>query len=725
MEVEVEDNRIVALRGDKDHPLTRGFLCPKGIASHELVTDPLRLRYPYERTGDSWNRIPWSEAYEKISRRLRQIISRHGKNSVALYYGGGNATSSVNYMLADGFLRALGSDRMYNVLTLEFTNRYLVMQKMYGKQFKVTQPDLDRTDCLLIFGSNPMVSLDHPGIVASLKGLKSRGAKLIVVDPRRTETARMADMHVDILPGTDLYMLRAIHAHIFRKGLQDKGFLDNHCKGGEMLEQLSDLSPEDAAPMCGVPPETITRVAEAFATAGSASAVCKLGVNVSRNCTLTYWLVEALNAVTGNVDRPGGLMFNPGILDLDLLSMVSAGFKQRKSHIGGFPYLTNSHPASELSRAILQDSPDRVRALIVDAGDPALLFPNSSRFDEAAEKLELLVSVDIYMNETAQKAHFVLPATNFFEKDDLYVTFPDHFPYPFAQWKHKVVDPPAEVKPEWEIFQDLSRHMGVPVLNQWPMELMFRGGELLGKMFGTPERFAFDPKNYYRLMLGALGKVKFGKLMKHPHGVKAGDIQFGKALKRMATPSKKLDVAPQEFIEALKRVGPPQNVSDRFPLLLITGERSPHTKNTQLRGVTTLTQRQSGNFLRVNADDALSASIRDGDTVEVATEHGAAAVQALVTQDIRRGVVSMTHGWGRRLFHPEAKPIPEEHGTCANLLTGDENLDELCGMPVYNAIPCSVQKRGAGRRISQMPNSRQYPAQKPLSPKTDLKNLQK
>ncbi len=693
MEVEVEDNKIVALRGDKDHPLTRGFLCTKGLASHEMVTDPLRLRHPYERTGHTWNRITWPEAYQKISQRLREIIRKHGKNSVALYYGGGNATSSVNYMLADGFLRALGSDRIYNVLTLEFTNRYLVMQKMYGKQFHVTQPDLDHTDCLLIFGSNPMVSLDHPGIVASLKGLKNRGAKLIVVDPRKTETAQLADIHVDILPGTDLFMLRALHTHIFRKGLEDKDFLDKHCVGTNGLQQLPEVSPEEAARICRVPAETITRVAEEFATARSASAVCKLGINVSTNCTLTYWLVEALNSVTGNVDKPGGLLFNPGILDMNLLSLVAAGFKRRKSHIGGFPYLTNSHPASELSRAILQDSPDRVRALIVDAGDPALLFPNSTRFEEAAERLDLLVSVDIYMNETAQKADFVLPATNFLEKDDLFIIFPDHFPYPFAQWKHKVVDPPDEVKPEWEIFRDLSRHMGVPVLNQWPMELMFRAGELLGKMLGTPDRYAFDPKNYYTLLLGAMGKVKFGKLMKNPHGVKAGDIQSGAALKRIATPSKKIEVAPTDFLEALNRVEPPGDFSDRSPLLLITGERSPHTKNTQLRGVKSLTKKQTSNALRMNTADAASLSITDGDNVEVTTESGRATVKALVTDDIRQGVVSLTHGWGRKLFHPETQSTPEEQGTCANLLTGDENLDELCGMPVFNAIPCSVRRQ--------------------------------
>jgi formate dehydrogenase len=565
MEVEVENNRIVSLRGDRDHPLTRGFLCAKGTASHELVTDPLRLRHPYERIGDDWRRITWPEAYQKIAGRLSEIKAAHGGDSIAMYYGGGNATSSVNYMVADGFMRALGPDRMFNVLTLEFTNRYLVMEKMYGKQFSVTQPDIDHTDCLLIFGSNPVVSLDHPGILASLKDLKNRGGKLIVVDPRRTETAQMADIHVDILPGTDLAMLLAMHGHIFERNLEDDAFLDQHCAGKAELRQFAQMSPDAAAGICGVPADLITRIAEEFATADSAAAVCKLGINTSASCTLTYWLVEALNAVTGNIDCPGGLIFNPNILDLNLLAKLSAGWKNRRSRIGGFPYITNSYPASELSREILLDSPDRIRALIVDAGDPALLFPDSSRFDEAAERLDLLISLDIYMNETAQKADFVLPAASFLEKDDLFILFPDHRPYPFAQWKHRVVDPPDEVKPEWQIFNELSRHLGIPVLNQWPMELLFRAGELLGKLLGAPERFAFSSESYYRLLLSTMGKVSFGKLMQNPHGVKAADIRFGSALKRMATPSRRIDLAPREFTAALKQAAVASSRSEEFP----------------------------------------------------------------------------------------------------------------------------------------------------------------
>jgi formate dehydrogenase len=691
LEVDVEQNRIVSLRGDSEHTLTRGFVCAKGVASPEMTTDPMRVRHPYERNGSEWHKITWDEALKSISRKLQDIISKHGPNSVAMYYGAGNPTSSINYMMADGFVRALGSDRMYNVLTLEFTNRYLVMEKMYGRQFFVTQPDLENTHCLLIFGSNPMVSIDHPGIIASLKALKERGGKLIVVDPRKTETARMADIHAQIIPGTDLFMLEAMYSHIFAHKLHNLPFLEKRCSGHAFFEKRTwPVTLDDAERICGVPAKLITQIAEEFARAESACAVAKLGINTSRNGTLTYWLVEALNAITGNVDRPGGLIFNPGILDLNLLSRMAIGRKQRKSRVGGFPYLTGSYPASVLSAEILSDAHDRIRALIVDAGDPSLVFPNSKRFEEAAKKLELFVSIDMYMNETARLSHFVLPAANFYEKDDIYVTFPDHFPHPFAQWSHKLLDPPDEARAEWKIFRDLSRRMGVPILNQWPLDVMFRTGELVGKTMGQPQKFAFNPKNYCKMLLGMMGKVKFSELMSNPHGVSAGRIKFGAALRKVATQSRKIEIAPSDFVREIEKIALPPNAPSGLPFILITGERSPHTKNTNLRGLKSLTSKQSENFARINSNDAASLAIHDGEMVEISTSSGALRIKARIDDTMRGGVVSIGHGWGRKLFHPESTEMNAEHGVDVNLLTDDSQLDALTGMPIYNSIPCSI-----------------------------------
>jgi formate dehydrogenase len=239
---------------------------------------------------------------------------------------------------------------------------------------------------------------------------------------------------------------------------------------------------------------------------------------------VTAWLVEVLNAITGNVDKRGGLLFNPGIFDIDLLLWIATMGRRPRSYFGKAPYLTGSFPASELPREILMDNNDRVRALIVDAGNPALIFPNSQRTREALQKLDLLVSVDIYMNETAQMADFILPVAHYFEAEDLYITFPEHQPYPFGQWIPKVVEPLGESKPAWEIFHDLSRQMSLPILNQWPLELLFRAGGFIGSLFGKHGEYSFSPRNYYRLMCMGLCKLPFSRLMKSPHGASAGDI---------------------------------------------------------------------------------------------------------------------------------------------------------------------------------------------------------
>jgi len=670
MEVEVENDQIVSVQGDSQHPLSRGFLCSKGAACLDMTVDPLRILHPYKREGSDWRRIGWDQAYGEISRRLSQIISEHGPNSLGMYLGAGTATSTVKPVVARGFLQDLGSDRMYNVLTLEFTNRYLVLEEMYGHQFTVTQPDLEHTQCLLMFGSNPLVSLDHPGIVPSLKAFAKRGAKLIVVDPRRTETAELADIHADVIPGTDLFLLLAMYSHIFENNLHDSRFLREHCVNHEGLQGLEKLTPEAAEKICGVPADKIRRIAEEFAKAESACAVAKLGIHTSRNCTPTYWLIEALNAVTGNLDRPGGLIFNPGAIDLTMVTDSPEKRKAHESKIGKYPYITGAYPASVLAREIAMDGPDRIRALIVEGGDPSLSFPNARKFDEAAEKLDLLVTIDFYMNETSQRADYVLPAANFFEKDDIHLTFPDHHPYPFAQWSHKVVDPPGQAKAEWEILTELARR-----IKQEPQS-----------------QDSFEPKKTFAMMLPALGKLDFQELMDSPHGLKIGDIEFGAALTRMATPSKKVNVAPADFVAALRKVSPPHRNPEQLPLLLITGERTPHTKTTNFRSARRLIARQSGTFLRISSKDAAAISISDGDMLEVSTRSGSAQVPAKVTTDIRPGVVSMPHGWGRKLFHPETQTEVELQGVSDNLLTDDAELDTLTGMPIYNSIPCSVRR---------------------------------
>jgi len=686
MEVIIENNRVIEIKGDRDHPLSKGYLCPKGRAMAQYQSDALRVNHPYEKVNGQWKKIGWDEAYEKIGKRLKPIIEKHGPRSVAMYYGAGTPLSSLNVSSATGFIRALGSNRIYNVLTLEFTNRYYVLEKIFGKQYRVTQPDIQHTDCLLIFGHNPLVSLDHPGITDEILGLSKRGAKMIVVDPRLTETAKIADKHISIIPGTDLFLLEGMIHHIMTRKLFDAEFLKRHTTRSEFFRQNSFRTPKEAAELCGVPAETIVETAETFAKAKSAAAIGKLGVHVSPNCTLTYWLLEALNALTGNIDKKGGLLFNPGIFNMDTLIWIVTHGKRPRSFFGNHPYLTGSFPASELPREILMDSADRVHALFVDAGNPAIVFPNSKRSAKALRNLDLLVCVDFYMNETAQEADFFLPATHFFEADDLYITFPEHQPYPFAQWTPKLIEPPGEAKAPWDIFRNLSRTMNVPFLNDPFLNALFKFGESIEKWFKKPGKLTPTPENYYRILSFLLGKFRFSKLMSSPHGLKAGEIRFGKAIKKMG----KIDLSPKEFVDAFRKVEVPVTSTIDYPFTLISNERLMRSKCTNLRGLSALTSKVKDNFIRIHPQDAESAKIEDGKNVRVETKNGAVVVRAKIDFKIRQGVVSIPPGWGRDLMHPD-KEGAVTVGANANLLTDDENLDSLTGMPRYNAIPCSLK----------------------------------
>ena len=677
MEVVTENNRVVKIIGDKDHPLSKGYLCIKGKSMAEYRSDELRVTSPYEKVNGEWKRIGWEEAFQKIAARLKPIIEKHGPRSTAMYFGGGIPLSTAAPGAAASFLKGLGSDRFYNVLTLEFTNRYLALQKMYGAQFRVSQPDIPKTACFLVFGHNPLVSLDHPGIKEEIRGLSKREAKMIVVDPRVTETAKLADTHIQIEPGKDLFLLEGMIHHIMAKKLYDAEFLEKQTVNSEFFHQYTFRTPEEAAKLCGVPAESIIQIAEDFAKAKTASAVCKLGVNVSPNSTITYWLVEVLNSLTGNVDREGGLIFNPGLIDLDQKLALALGEKLPTSYFCKAPYLTGAFPASELPREILMDNEDKVRALFVSGGDPSIVFPNSTRTSKAMKALDLLVSVDYYMNETAQEADFFLPTTHFLEQEDLFTMFPEHQPYPFGLLAPKIIEPPENVKNQWDIYIELCGAMGIPFLI----------GDLLKMFAPSPEEAQPTVENYFKLLGTVLGKYKLEDLKSAPHGLKIDDIRFGEFLEKVG----KIDVAPPEFVEEFKNAEVPVTATAEYPLTLISNERIMQSKTTTLRGVSMLTSKVSENYAKIHPEDGDALGITDGKKMQVETKNGSVVVRAKIDPNIRKGVVSILPGWGRVLFHPD-KEEKVVVGANANVLTDDENLDSLSGMPIYNAIPCNVVK---------------------------------
>lgn len=688
LEVDVENGRMVAVRPDEAHSISKGYACIKGMAVPAYQNDPDRLLRPERRGANGFSPVGWDEAVADIGKRLRAIREEYGPGAIATYWG--NAADSVSITLANTFCHSFGSANSFNVLSLEYTDRGAVAERMLGNENYILQPDAGRSSYALLLGTNPIVTQGmtllqrRPRIAADFKAVQRRGGKIVVVDPRRTESTKLADEHVAILPGSDLFLLLGMLRQIFDRGAVDRVFVAAHCSGAADLEAaLADVDLSQVAGLTGVARDRIERMADEFAAADSAFATTRVGVQTSWNTTLTEWAVQCLNAVTGNVDRPGGVYFNPGAIDVPALI---AQFTKRRngapSRIGGYPQIFGGPPASVFAEDVLSEDPDRIRALVVVAGNPVITFPNTRKVERALERLELLVCIDIYRSDTGAFAHYNLPAATMYEKGTFHFLTSTFEPYPFAEWKPKIVAPRGESRSEWRIFKDLAHAAGVAFLNDPFLSgldhvLRFGGG-------GISERMLFR----YLLM----GKTSLSRLEKTPGGIQLGEIEWGRFLRsKLATPDGRIALAPEDFVAALPAAWrDTPRASDAYPLLLISGARRAASYNTWTHNLPELAQKLGGNWATVSPSDAARLGIREGDAVRIVTESGELEIEARISPDLRAGVVSVHQFFGH-VYDSGTRTSRATPGVNVNLVHDDRTLDRFTGMPVFNGRPCRVE----------------------------------
>jgi anaerobic selenocysteine-containing dehydrogenase len=447
----VNDGELVRLRPDPDHPLSRGEACPKGIAMTQVQNDPDRVLRPLRRRADGsgFDEVDWDTAISDIGQRLRALIEERGPSSVAWYEGNTAHFSYSHFLWTKGFLDGLGTPHFYSALSQDANNLFASSAIVYGTPLNVPFPDLARTRFLLMLGANPLVShgsaVSAPRVREQLLDITRRGGRVVVVDPRRTETARLFE-HVPIQPDTDVLLLAALLQVVFAEGLTDRAFVDAHCQGaGELARDVAPYTPEAVADRTRIPADTIRELARELAR-GRAVVYGRSGTCLGRFATLTHCLLNALNAVTGNLDRPGGSVFGVAPLPIDLLGPATglASFGTRRSPIGDFPDVVGTLPAATMARAITTPGPDQVRALFVGGGNPVSSVPNSDELEAALGDLDLLVSLDLYVTETNRHADYVLPATTFLERDDTAAMVSlAWFTTPFFQYTDAVLEPRA------------------------------------------------------------------------------------------------------------------------------------------------------------------------------------------------------------------------------------------------------------------------------------------
>jgi anaerobic selenocysteine-containing dehydrogenase len=682
--VEHDGARVLRIRGDAENPLSRGHLCPKGVALAELQNDPDRLRQPLAKVGDRFEPIGWDEALERAARGLADVQRRHGRDAVATYFGNPAAHSYSAILFYQMLMDALGTRSRYSANSIDTLPRFLTSYQMYGNQVQVPVPDVDRTDYFLVLGANPLVSngsaMTAPDVGARLRRLRERGGKLVVVDPRRTETALVADEHHFIRPGSDALLLAALLQVLFAEGLADPGPLLPLLDGWPAVPGLvARFAPEQVAAATGVPADVTRRLARELAAAPTAVCYGRMGTSVQEFGTLATWLTDLVNLATGNLDRPGGWMFGTPAVDLPgaaRLLGLAGSFDRWRSRVSGHPEFTGELPAAALAEEIETPGEGQVRALLVMAGNPVLSFPNGGRLDRALAGLELMVSIDVYLNETSRHADLILPTTFGLEHEQYSILNLGLAVRNFAHWSPAVLAKPPGLRHDWEVLVELAARVGrarggVEALKGW-----LRG--TLGRGIGA--RRALD-------LLLRLGphRLSVAKLRRAPHGLDLGPLE-----PRLAAlmGRRKVRVAPAPVVADLAR-HERRLAAGTSPLVLVS-RRTLRSNNSWNHNAPRLVSGRERCVLEMHPHDAEPRGIASGHRVALKSRVGQVVVPVSVTDAVMPGVVSLPHGWGHDRPGARLRVAAARPGASVNDVTDDAFVDALSGTPSLSGVPVEV-----------------------------------
>lgn len=696
LEIRIEDNKIRSIKGDSNDPISKGHICPKAVALQDIHNDPDRLRTPVKKTDDGWQKISWKQAFDEVTRELKRIQGKHGKNSVATYLGNPTVHNMDAMFFGPMFFRSLKTKNRYSATSVDQLPEQLVSLLMFGHSLLIPLPDLDRTHFHLIFGANPVVSngslMTAPGVTRRLKGIRERGGRLVVVDPRKTETAAIADQHLFIKPGSDVFMLLAMLQVVFEEGLQTLGKVDGFTEG---LDTIADLvkayTPEKASPLTGVDAEDIRRLARDFCEAESASCYGRIGVSTQRYGSLTQWLITVFNIVTGNLDIAGGSMFStPALEVLTPPSPGKKGFADHLTRVRKLPSFGGEFPVAALAEEILTPGDGQVRALVTNAGNPVLSTPNGSQLDAALDSLDYMVSIDFYLNESTRHANIIIPPLASLERSHYDLAFQALAIRNGAKFSQPVYKAGKQQRSDAQIFTELA----------WRMQSSKLPGKVAGwfkKVF--VQRLGSDWIINKKLKQGPYYKthgLDLKKLKQNPHGIDLGPLRACLP-ERLFTVAKTIQLTPGEFVEDLKKLT--QNLSEpaaetvagKFDLQLI-GRRDPRTNNSWLHNSHRMVKGKKRCLVLVNPRDAGARNLADGDIAMVSSRVGTISIAVLISEEMMPGVISIPHGWGHDAEGIKLNIAKDHAGVNTNILTDDHFLDSVSGNAALNGVPVSLVK---------------------------------
>ena len=673
--IRTRGDEVVDVRGDPDDPFSEGYICPKAVGLKAIHDDPDRVRRPLRREGHSWRETGWDEALDHTARRIKAAQRAHGRDAVAVYFG--NPTVHNLGLLTYGQLlvRRLRTKHRYSATSVDQLPTMLAALEMFGSQVLMPVPDIDRTDHMVLIGANPAVSngsiMSAPNVKKRLGAIRGRGGKVVVIDPRRTETAALADTHHFVRPGTDALLLMAWLHTIFDEGLADTGHLTGHVEGVFALRTASaDFSPEAVAAAVGIEAAQIRLLAREHAAAERAVLYGRVGVSVHPFGALCGWLLVAINAMTGHLDRVGGQMFTTPAVDLVALAPKigeTGGFDRYRSAVSGLPEFGGELPVATLAEEI---EAGHIRALVTMAGNPVLSTPNGPRLARALERLEFMASVDFYVNETTRHADVLLGPSSPLARDHFDVGLNAFAVRNVAKYSGPVFERGPDERHDWEVCLGLLSRLEAP-------------GRVIPALLR--KLLSFGPRGWIDLgMRAGPHKLTVRKLAKHVHGLDLGPLE-PTLVRRLG--GRKIQLAPERFLADLPRLR--ATLGAPVPELVLISRRQLRSNNSWMHNCEVLVKGPQRCTLQMHPLDADALGI-DGRAV-VESDVGRIEVPVVRTDEVMRGVVCLPHGWGHH--RPGARlSVAEAHaGESINDVIDERRVDGLSGVSALNGQPVTVR----------------------------------
>jgi anaerobic selenocysteine-containing dehydrogenase len=733
--IEVSDGTIQSIKGDDQDPLSRGHICPKAVALKDLHEDPDRLRKPIRRTDQGWQEMEWDDAFRLVADRLHQTRTEYGRNSLGVYLGNPNVHNHGSLVATLPFLRALGTQNRFSATSNDQLPHMLASLEMFGHQILFPIPDIDNTDLFICIGANPMASngslMTVPDVRGRIKHLQDRGGKLIVIDPRRTETGKLADEFHFIRPGSDALLLMAMVQTLFDEDLVNLGQVERLTKDVDLLRLAAlPFTPEAVAGHTGVAADQIRELARQLARTRKAALYTRMGTSTQAFGGLATWLAYCLNILTGKLDTPGAMLFSQPAIDLITLGAMAGQnghVGKRFSRVKGLPEFGGEYPASTMADEMLTPGEGQIRAFVTVAGNPVLSNPNGKRLEQALSGLDFMVSVDYYLNETTRHADVILPPTAALERSHYDLIFSLFAVRNTAKYSDPLFDAGPDSRHDWQILLELAHRLEkhrqggrLPLRSElgWRafkqlgpdpiLDVLLRTGPYganTGRLRGLAEPAVdlvldlLPPRNPLRGLakLSPLNRhwqalpkgLSIAALRDNPNGVDLGPLQPSLP-DRLFTRDGMINLAPRRYLQDVERLHRHlvQPVADELRLI---GRRHVRSNNSWMHNSHRLVKGKDRCTLIIHPRDASRLGLQAGDSAQVTAEDRQIVVPVEITDEIMPGVVSIPHGWGHDRPGTGQSVATSHAGASINDLLSDQQVDPLIGTSVLNGQAVAVK----------------------------------